>query len=803
MCIAKSEGTMSIRSWSKYSSLAFALIICSATALYAKNNPLKPRMTGSPSAQSLSAQREGFECGTYRGNQDEIAGLYHLYQNTIQKTAPMSSTSFVYDDVWVVEDDGLLTVSGLNSFDTDGQTFHFASNGDGTYTVTSVAYNWDGLLGNYLSIFDDTNVIENLSFTFNFFGTDWTSIHINANGAISFGANINPSGYYSSDDFFNEIPKIAAYLIDLNPEAGGGVYFKGQSTKATVTWNNVEEFDQYDAGTPNSLQLVLYDDDSYDVTFKSITSTLASDGVPVTIGLYPGGSANLSIMSFSDDVPFTGGVQVGFYEQYFDYPNPLVNEVPLIRRFYQNFADDYFQIVFFTNFVQTMGGFANERNIKNSVQGIGIPNFDNSAAYGSSGALESRCNMNRLAAWPTDPTSRVFANGNNFLTIMGQEAGHRWGAFVLFIDSNLQPSNMLLGRALAHWNYFADSDHSSLEGGNWEHVSGDLYTAPTWVDYFSDIDEYLFGLRSPEEVTSLFWVSSPTNDLEENRDDGSPVQGATANGTPVTVTVNDIALAHGPRIPTEANAPKDLRQAFIVLIQNGTTLSQADLDKVANFRRTWEDYFEVSLDGRITCNTKLTEDLPVAVVEGHVTNSSLQPADSITVRALERGFEQFVVSGGRYTFRFMPDAMPTGPDTVCVTLAFEAPGLVPDTLVCCIPYNSTVVRDVGLFSIISGVGDDSPIPLASAVLRPNYPNPFNPRTTLNYATPETGPVRLAIYDVQGRLIRTLVNKVESDGEHSVVWNGRNDDGIEVSSGVYFARLEVEGTIRTRRVVFLK
>jgi hypothetical protein len=654
---------------------------------------------------------------------------------------------------------------------------------------------------------DDGNSLRTLAFTFSYFGTDWTSVYVSSNGAIAFGAVINPSGFFDSDDFFSSVPKILPYFLDLLPQGTTDVFFKSEATKATITWSDVREYGTTNA---NRFQLVLYDDDSFDITYNGITSTLAANGIPITVGVHPGGTPTLDLISLTSDVPYVGGNLVGFYEQYYNIVNPRVNEVALVHRFYQNFPDVYFQILFFTNFVQTMSGFANELNIKNDVQGIGLGTFDNSALWGSSGVLESRCNMNRLDAWPSLPTTRFGGAANNFLTITGQEAGHRWGAFICFDDPNQTVndpgcgsfSSLLLGRSYAHWSYFADVDHSSLEGGNWQYVSGNLFTTPTWIDYFGDIDEYIMGLRTPQEVTTAFYVSSPSNDLIQNRDDGTPIQGANATGTEVTVTIDDIIAANGARLPSEPDEGKDLRQAFIVLLQNGTTLSQGNLDKIANFRRSWEDYFEVSVDGRITCNTSLTQDLPVGVVHGLVRDSANQPLSNVTVKALERGFEQFVVSGGRYTFRFMPDSLPA-PDSVCATLVFSAPGYQTDTLVCCIPYDSTVTRNVTLFGFITGVQDDGPIPVASVILNQNYPNPFNPRTTLTYVLPRSAHVRLAVYDTEGRRVRTLVDGVEPAGEHRVDWNGMSDADLEVSSGVYFVRLETGGAMRTRKVVFLK
>lgn len=86
----------------------------------------------------------------------------------------------------------------------------------------------------------------------------------------------------------------------------------------------------------------------------------------------------------------------------------------------------------------------------------------------------------------------------------------------------------------------------------------------------------------------------------------------------------------------------------------------------------------------------------------------------------------------------------------------------------------------------------------------SYPNPFNAETTISYYIPETSTVRLSIYALTGQLIRTLVDREHPAGRYSVLWDGRNDAGQDVSSGVYLYRLN--GTDRgteTKKMVLMR
>jgi flagellar hook assembly protein FlgD len=86
----------------------------------------------------------------------------------------------------------------------------------------------------------------------------------------------------------------------------------------------------------------------------------------------------------------------------------------------------------------------------------------------------------------------------------------------------------------------------------------------------------------------------------------------------------------------------------------------------------------------------------------------------------------------------------------------------------------------------------------------NYPNPFNPRTTISFNLPQETAVRLRVYDLSGHLVRTLLNGgVVQEGRNEVVWNGRDDSGQRAASGVYFYCLEAAGYSETKRMVLVK
>ena len=85
----------------------------------------------------------------------------------------------------------------------------------------------------------------------------------------------------------------------------------------------------------------------------------------------------------------------------------------------------------------------------------------------------------------------------------------------------------------------------------------------------------------------------------------------------------------------------------------------------------------------------------------------------------------------------------------------------------------------------------------------NAPNPFNPVTTIRYETAGTAPVAISIYSVQGRLVRTLVDETMGPGRHETIWDGRDDYGTSVASGVYLYRVQIGEFHSIKKMLLLK
>ncbi len=106
--------------------------------------------------------------------------------------------------------------------------------------------------------------------------------------------------------------------------------------------------------------------------------------------------------------------------------------------------------------------------------------------------------------------------------------------------------------------------------------------------------------------------------------------------------------------------------------------------------------------------------------------------------------------------------------------------------------------------ISGGTANEDPnVPVVATELHGNFPNPFNPETTIRYSVKEASPVSIEIYNVKGQLVKTLVNENKASGNYSVVWNGRDNNQQAVSSGVYFYKMFAGKYSSTKKMILMK
>jgi hypothetical protein len=107
-------------------------------------------------------------------------------------------------------------------------------------------------------------------------------------------------------------------------------------------------------------------------------------------------------------------------------------------------------------------------------------------------------------------------------------------------------------------------------------------------------------------------------------------------------------------------------------------------------------------------------------------------------------------------------------------------------------------------SVAGTVANEDPIPTVNVTaLNGCYPNPFNPTTTISYSVKATTPVSVEIYNTKGQKVRTLVNETKAQGNYNITWNGTDDHGTKVTSGVYFFKMNAGKFTSSKKMILMK
>jgi hypothetical protein len=528
-------------------------------------------------------------CGTTLfGGRDAIAR--HLQERERRGVREASSSPAAADvgEIAVLEDQGDLALF-RNLVDLANVGVEFARSGP-NYAVSRVDRPITPGATTTVALGDDAHVAIALPFAFPFYGQTYSSAFLNSDGNLTFGEGESASTDRSLGRMLAGPPRIAPLFSDFDPSAGGSVTTHAEGDAFRISWTNVP---QYGKNDQNSFQTTLFRDGRIQFAYGALGTGI--EGVAgIAPGRYQGGYTPVDLTNAAGAVS-GGALAEGFRAQ---------NELDLVaaaRRFYATHPDDYQQLIFFTS--QTLIGprtFAFEINIKNTDQGTGNPVEDVSAAYGSAGRLESIVHMDVHTKYFDDTTIRI--NGEDTsLGILAHEAGHRWLARAYFRDGD-RTSGELLGRQGSHWSFFLDSDGSHDEGNEIvDNGGGSFRTAGAGLRY-SPLDQYLMGIRAPEEVPPFLLVRNPSGTGSSPA--RAPETGVSFTGTRRDVTMGEVVAAMGPRNPAASTRLPPFRQAF-VYVNVGAPLDSAAVAKLDRIRQQWVEQFLRSTDGRRAAETRL------------------------------------------------------------------------------------------------------------------------------------------------------------------------------------------------------
>jgi hypothetical protein len=311
------------------------------------------------------------------------------------------------------------------------------------------------------------------------------------------------------------------------------------------------------------------------------------------------------------------------------------------NRFYAAYPDTatagWDEVVFFSTFLTTTSGGAYYAPVANDVSGISRvylgarrasdERYDTNdyRGTGSKGFLKGTVLMSEwhtclFARIARMPCSLSDLSQNGVLGVLGQEVGHRWGAFLHFEEAG-STSAELVGRDRSHWSYYVHSDGSPLEGNRWvEQPGGGWRLAEVEGLQFSPMDLYTMGALAPEEVPPTVLIRSPQpaacpgdQSVPPGYNDNCtnaatpPASGVTRlTGKERLVTVDEIVAAEGRRLPAFPDAPRRVYLAFVLLDEPGAPATEDEQRTLDGLRRTFTRGFYDGTNRRMRAITTLS-----------------------------------------------------------------------------------------------------------------------------------------------------------------------------------------------------
>ncbi len=336
------------------------------------------------------------------------------------------------------------------------------------------------------------------------------------------------------------------------------------------------------------------------------------------------------------------------------------------------------------------------------------------------------------------------------------------------------------------------------------------------------------------ETTHFAMITDSTDILIIDGDGGSPYESYYKDAVPDAytrgiwdidlepVTTSDLSTFDysvwltGERTPALTTEEMNTLAAYL---DGGGKLfiSGQDIGRDIGGTAFYADYLHASLIGDDSENTVLdgidgepiSDGLTLNIAGGDGANNQVSPSVVMPVPNGAFAHPTFLYGGTNDAAAVSSVWFPAAPDSTLsarvsyFAFGFEGINSQDD--------RNTVLQRVIEWLASSAVGIDCgcDVPLTgpalpgAVVLRQNFPNPFNPSTTIAFSISERARVDLSIYDIRGRRVRTLIRGEVSPGDHTVVWDGTDEKGGKIGSGSYFYRVTTNGDVVTRRMVVVK
>lgn len=286
------------------------------------------------------------------------------------------------------------------------------------------------------------------------------------------------------------------------------------------------------------------------------------------------------------------------------------------QRYFERYRDEHDLLLVFTEFeFETGEALAFANIIKNDVAGIGVDLFDASVAFGSaSGRLHNYIDMAAVSRWDTNPSSPGYGF---LLDVATHEMMHRWVAHPKYLKDGV-PSDDLLGRDQAHWNFFLDTDASVMYGADWQLAADGQFEAVDVRHRLSPLDLYLAGLFSAAEVPDMSLIRDGAGASAQDL----PVLGFKTPGSAETIGIGQLIAANGERQPDVIRSPKHFSAGLLLLVRPGQAPSEQAIFGLQRFAKDFETRFAAMTRGRASLSidnrpiAPAAAGTPVSVVGG-------------------------------------------------------------------------------------------------------------------------------------------------------------------------------------------